>query len=353
LPSISWIFNKVLNRVETKLKRTRLISNPPELTIEPTLQCNSDCIMCNRSFNREEDKISQGFLSWDILNKTSPYWPTAHILFGGFGESFMHPQYLEMLRAMKHAGASVYTYSNGILLTEALSMGLVDAKMNKINISMGGATGETYRKIRGVDAFQTVVRNLKSLRDYKRERATPFPRVSFNVVAMESVMPEIKDILELAKELGVEEMAMPNLVVQGDALLDEFIWSNMEKNQKIIAEAVTLAKKLQITFHPPVLDEREGYCWDLFTRLNVNWDGSVMSCAMERFILGDLRSQSITEIWNSPALSKLRGDFLAGRAAQHCPQCSCRNLTRESLVNPWFNARSKADRLWDEKGSAE
>lgn len=342
---LNYLANRALNAFERKLGRTRLLSRPCELTIEPTLQCNSDCIMCNRSFNREEDKLAQGFLSWEVLNRTAPLWPSARILFGGFGEALMHPQYLEMLQAMKRAGAYVYTFSNGILLTEEKGRGLVQAGMDKICISMGGATRETYRKVRGVDAFDAVVRNLRALKAYKEERGTPLPRVSFNVVAMESVMPELCGILELAKELGVEELAMPNLVVQGEALREEFIWSNLERNRALIEAARQEAQRLAIRFHPPRLDEREGYCWDLFTRLNVNWDGSVMSCAMERFILGDLRSQSIAEIWNAPGLIKLRQAFLAGKGAELCPQCSCRNLSRESLLNPWFNSRAKADKV--------
>jgi MoaA/NifB/PqqE/SkfB family radical SAM enzyme len=301
--------------------------------------------MCNRSFNREEDKQAQGFLSWEVLNKTAPFWPSSHILFGGFGESLMHPRYLEMLKAMKSTGASVHTYSNGILLTEEMAKGLVDAGMNKISVSLGGATRETYHKVRGVDAFDAVVQNLRFLNEYKKLKGTQFPRVSFNVVAMESVMSEVNGMLELAKELGVEEMSMPNLVVQGDSLRHEFIWSDREKNRTIIDTAEKLAERLSIRFHAPVLDEREGYCWDLFNRLNINWDGSVMSCAMERFILGDLRTQTIAGIWNSPGLVKLRSDFLAGKAAEHCPQCACRNLTQESLMNPWVNARSKADKV--------
>ena len=59
MPRLSYLVNRAANTIERKLGRTRLFSRPSELTIEPTLQCNSDCIMCNRSFNREEDKLAQ------------------------------------------------------------------------------------------------------------------------------------------------------------------------------------------------------------------------------------------------------------------------------------------------------
>jgi MoaA/NifB/PqqE/SkfB family radical SAM enzyme len=301
--------------------------------------------MCNRSFNREEDKLAQGFLSWDVFNKTIPFWPYARVLFGGFGEALMHPNYLEMLQKLKKSGAYVYTYSNGILLTETIARGFADTGMDKIYISMGGSTRETYHHVRGVDAFDTVVKNLKYLNDYKKEKGTSYPHVAFNVVAMTSVMPELVGILELAKELGAEEVSMPNLVVQGDSILHESVWLDQKTNKEIFDHAGRKAEQLKITFHPPVMDEREGLCWDLFSRLNVNWDGSVMSCAMERFILGDLHSQTIKQIWNSAGIKKLRGGFLQGKAVDLCPNCACRKLSKDNLLNPWANSRREADKV--------
>lgn len=340
------VMNKVLNILERKAGRTRLISRPTELTIEPTLQCNSNCLMCNRNFSRKDDKRAEGFLSWETFNKTAPFWLFARrVLFSGFGEPLLHPDYLEMLLAMKRRGVYVSMYSNGVLLNEKLGRGIVEAGMDKIYISMGGATRETYQKIRGIDAFEIVVQNLKALKTYKKKRGTRLPRVAFNVVAMNSVMNEIEGLLQMAKELGVEELAMPNLVVQGESLRHESIWLDCKKNQETINKAARRAEQLNIRFLPPVLQEREGFCWDIFSKLNINWDGSVMSCALERFFLGDLRKQELADIWNSAGLVNLRKEFLKGGVRKHCPNCACWKVTPDSFLNPWINARDHADKV--------
>lgn len=96
--NIKTLFRRTLNYIEIKLKRSRLISKPLFVGIEPTLQCNSNCIMCNRQFNRKEDKLANGFLSWDTFNKVKPFFKYAEaVCFGGFGESLLHPDYLPML----------------------------------------------------------------------------------------------------------------------------------------------------------------------------------------------------------------------------------------------------------------
>ena len=84
--------NKILNRLEMKAKRIRMLSRPVELTLEPTLKCNSNCLMCNRNFSRAETKQAEGFLSWATFRKVQPFFQTAErVLFGGFGKCYGSP----------------------------------------------------------------------------------------------------------------------------------------------------------------------------------------------------------------------------------------------------------------------
>jgi len=50
-------------------------------------------------------------------------------------------------------------------------------------------------------------------------------------------------------------------------------------------------------------------CRSLFEIMVVNWDGTVMSCALERYVVGDLKESSIDEIWNSKGMVELRRDY--------------------------------------------
>lgn len=340
-------YNKILNRSEIKLKRIRLISRPVELTLEPTLKCNSNCIMCNRNFNRKEAKNAEGFLSWDILWKVKPFFKYAErVGFSGFGEPLLHPEYLAMLREIKKAGSFVYFFTNGTLMTEEIGKELVEAGIDMICVSIGGASRDTYKKIRGIDAFKTVVDNIKRISEYKRKIKRKKPLLSFNVVAMNSLLPELEALLDLAHELGVEHIAFPNLVVQGESMNKESIWHNKEKAGKTFKKAGDLARELGITFIAPRLDICKIDCREFFKSLYITWDGKVLSCALERYIIGDLNKSTIASIWNGKGITKLRKDYYKKGLEGTCPNCPCWDNRPETFLSPWINSREYAKKIF-------
>lgn len=79
----------------------------------------------------------------------------------------------------------------------------VDIGIDMICISMGGSTRQTYQKIRGVDGFDQVVQNIKKINEYKILKNKKTPVLSFNVVAMNSLMPELVSLVRLAHGIGV------------------------------------------------------------------------------------------------------------------------------------------------------
>lgn len=341
------VLTKLINLLEIRMKRTRLISRPLNITLEPTLRCNSNCIMCNRNFNRKEDKASQGFLSWEILNAAKPFFKHAKsVLFGGFGEALMHPDYIPMLKEIKKEGPFVYFFTNGILLTEETGQALVEAGIDRISISMGGASRETFHKIRGVDAFDQVVDNIRKLDAYKRKTNRKKPVLAFNVVAMTSILNEFEALMHLAKSVGVESVTMPNMVVQGKELMDESIWHHEKKARAAIIKAADLSKKLGIHYSPPNLDRCTVDCHEFFKKFAINWDGTVMSCPMERYIVGDLKKNTMEEIWNGTGMRGLRKRYFEEGIQGVCPNCFSWDNRPEAYLYPAENAREFANKLY-------
>ncbi len=338
--------NDLLNRIEQRLGRPRLISRPVDLTLEPTLRCNSNCIMCNRNFSRREDKKADGFLSWDVLEKVRPFFRfTRSVEFSGFGEPLLHPEFLPMLREIKKFAGFVYFYTNGILLSEGLGRGLVDAGADLISISIGGATRETYRRIRGVDSFDQVVANIRSISGYKIQKGVGKPILAFNVVIMNSLLPELREMVTLAHAIGVSRIALPNLVAQGEAMIPESVWGNREAALEEFRKTRDFARNLAVEFQAPELRGFSLRCRAFFKRMFITWDGLVLSCPLERFRVGDLREQKIGSIWNGDGLRKLRRRYLRQGPAALCPRCPCWDDRPESYLRPWPNSREFAEKV--------
>jgi len=339
--------NKILNHYEQRVRRKRLISHPVEITLEPTLQCNSNCLMCNRNFSRKETKKAEGFLSWEIFERVRPLFRFAEsVEFSGFGEGLLHPEYLKMLKEIKRSGPYVHCFSNGVLLNEDMGKGLVDAGMNRIGISIGGATRETYRMIRGIDAFDTVVENIRRLTAYKRKQGKKDPELSFNVVAMTSLLGEMNSLVNLASELGVNDITMPNLVVQGAIVKDESLWLHRERAISVFKSAAKSALEKGISFHPPRLEIARSDCNAFYRRTYISWDGKVLSCPLERYILGDIRDKSFGEIWNGRGLRTLREQYNREGLECTCPNCSCWDNRPEVFLSPPENSREYAE-IWE------
>jgi len=64
------------------------------------------------------------------------------------------------------------------------------------------------------------------------------------------------------------------------------------------------------------------FCLLPWTHLHVRADGSARPCcAWSGPLLGDARSSSLAELWNSPILKALRSDLMSGRPVTGCARC--------------------------------
>jgi MoaA/NifB/PqqE/SkfB family radical SAM enzyme len=338
--------NSFLNRLEIRLKRVRILSRPVELTLEPTVECNSNCLMCNRNFDRREAKDVRGFLSWDIFRKVKPHFKYVRRLeFSGFGEPLLHPEYLSMMEEIKRSGPFIYLFTNGMRMDENVGRGLVDVGADQVFISMGGAKRETYARIRGIDAFDQVIDNIKSLTAHKKNKGRTRPRLAFNVVLMKTLVPELEALVRLAADIGVEQIGFPNLVVQGESMAAESVWNDLEPAKKSLQKAGRLARQLRVEFITPSLIPIRSICWDFFRRLFITWDGKVLSCPLERYLYGDIQEITIDRMWNSPGLVRLRKEFYKKGLDELCAKCTCWDNRPEAFLDPWTNSRASAIRL--------
>ncbi len=337
--------NKHVNRLEIRGKRTRLLSRPVHISLEPTLQCNSNCIMCNRNAVRGEEVKRGGFLSWSVVEALQPFlrWSET-VLFGGFGEPLLHPEYVPMLRYIKKQGPEVYFFTNGLLLTPEIAKGLLDAGVDQVSVSFGGASPETYKRIRGVD-MAGIVKNLKDFNTLRKEHPASKTRVHLNIVAMNSVLKELEEIVSLASELGIEEIALPNLSVQRDDLSHESPWNDLDNARRLLSSAEEQARTHGIRLVPPDLTIKQAMCYQLFKSITVTWDGLVLSCPLERYIVGDVKETTVQGIWNNGAMVELRRKTLDKGMENVCPNCLCWDNRPGAFLKPNPNSREFAEDL--------
>src|SRR5260370_38222481 len=146
---------------------------PRSIYIEPTTRCNGLCQQCPSTLlSREEDR-DLPFEQFCFIVDQFPV--LERVVLHGLGEPLLNKDLPHMIRYLKERGTYVLFNSNGILLNAARGQALIDAELDEYRLSMDGSTRETYARVRGVDAFDKIWRNVHAFIVQQREQNASKP----------------------------------------------------------------------------------------------------------------------------------------------------------------------------------
>ncbi|MEI7437299.1 MAG: radical SAM protein [bacterium] len=327
-------------RFLARLLAGRHVPLPRHLIIEITSFCNLRCRMCpktNNSVNTPENNV----MAWDIFERLIPLLPRIESLdlTGVWGEAFLHPKlYVDMLKTIKAHGSDVYTISNGTLITDDLARQLVEHDLNKLIVSLDAATPETYSVIRPPGRFEDVLKGLGFIDAWKKKLGRTQPRLELAFVGMKSNIEEFPRVIELAHDLGVEQVCL-QAMGEYPGLENESIATHFKSlGRRVFEEGQRRGRELgvSVVLQPPdqfeddrkehnVLDDRRDYekqCYDLWNKALVAATGNVLPCCASPVSMGNLRNSSFEQIWRGAAFTGLRRQFLGGEVPEMCKQCT-------------------------------
>ena len=189
---------------------TSVVTLPRSIYIEPTSRCNELCQQCPRTLlSREDDRD----LSFERFRAIVDQFPVLErVVLHGLGEPLLNKELPLMIRYLKARKVYVLFNSNGILLTEKRAQELIDAGLDEYRLSMDGATRETYARVRGVDAFEKIWRNIGHFITMQKAQQVGKPAVSLWFTAMRENLPELPLLVELAHQHGIPEVHLQRLV---------------------------------------------------------------------------------------------------------------------------------------------
>ncbi len=342
--------NTLLNEVERKLGRGHLLSNPDIVHIEPTTACNLGCKMCGRSTYWTDLVENSAHMKRETFVKLRPFLRTARMaVLHGWGEPLLHPDLLWMVKVCKAEGCMVTFHTNGQLLDDKAATDLIDAGLDHLTISIDGATEESYRAARGAK-LETLLANLRRVDAIKRERNTPYPRLTFKSVVMKRNLHELPRLVELAAECGVGEIELNNLIVYNPAVADQSVFDQREEVEAVHREALAHAESRGIRMFYGGVEEKDGVPACPFRAFTVTCDGTVGPCGPQRFAMGNIHDAPLRDMWNQPDLVEMRRGYARRELPEQCERCPGRTNQADDYLRPdlTYLQQTLDARRWDE-----
>ncbi len=161
--------NLVLNQVESRARRTRLLSHPHVLHVEPSAVCNSDCQLCpvGLKYHRLARKGTPRYMALDDFATIIDKYRRLGVVvrFGGWGEPTMNRELGQMVAHAHRARLHTAVLTNGNFSDKRLARfkDLFSAGLDHAVISLHGVSREafsTYQPSRELAGVLNVVEDL-------------------------------------------------------------------------------------------------------------------------------------------------------------------------------------------------
>ncbi len=363
-----------LEEEPTGLRLSRSTENLARVYVETTNQCNLDCVTCMRNVWEEPPGRMSEAVFQRILEGVQAVQPTPSVFFGGFGEPLTHPLICEMVEQAHQAGAVVELITNGILLEEPMVQRLMAAGLDRVWVSLDGATPESYADVRLGAALPQVIANLQSLKKLRGWISEAKPRLGIAFVAMKRNIAELPELVRLGKSLGADQFSISNVLPHTAELREEMLYlrSLYECDQRpwegkplismprIDINPITSDSLINLLKSHPLLataqeELRLGADACPFVEkasLSVRLDGAVAPCLAllhdhrsylddtrrqsKAFSVGSLKERSLVELWQDPNYRDLRERLLYFDFPP-CASCNSCDMAEANLEDCFGN----------------
>ncbi len=309
-------------------------TGPDTLQIDPTNNCNNDCIACWC----HSPLLTEMKMPPEVRLQTIPLqnlnrlvddvaaMGTREIYLAGGGEPFMHPQIMEFLAHIKKRGLICSVNTNFTLVNQERVQKMVDLGVDHLTVSVWAGTPEVFARThpnKGEETFNRLRDTLIALKDAKKKANTCHPLIKVYHVLSKINYREIEEMVQFTKDVGAESVEFTPMDTMPDKT--DYLLLNEDERRWLHEKCLELERKRGGAEAPgePLL-----FRWDQFVRristsdtvigehdrnvietipCTVGWsfarvlaDGNINFCLKShRIPIGNIYRQTFREVWNS------------------------------------------------------
>lgn len=300
----------------TKLEKVIPLDTPLVVFVDPSDACNFKCRFCPTSDRDLMKAVGRPWkqLSFDLFTKIADdmlAFPNKVEVLRLYkdGEPLLNKRLVDMIKYAKDIGASnrIDTTTNASLLNKEKGKAIADAGLDRINISVYGMTNDHYKNFSGVKLeFERVLGNIRDFYEI-RGNCEMLVKINGDTLSPEEKQMFLDQFGDYADKIHIEHIM---------SCWPEFELRGVEVNSSkgIYGQEI---KEIDACPYP-------------FYSFSINSDGLVSVCFLDwgrKMIVGDVKEQSVQEIWDGKQMRSYRKMFLEGKRKQHQTCGNCGQMT--------------------------
>jgi radical SAM protein with 4Fe4S-binding SPASM domain len=294
----------------------RQFGMPVFISMEPTTSCNLRCPQCPsglRQFTRDTGMLEEKLFESTI---TQLHHDLHSLTFYFQGEPFLNRKFLDMVKRASSLNVFTITSSNAHYLDADTAKKTVESGLDKLIISIDGTTQQSYEAYRVGGQLTRVIEGTKAVIAQKRAQESRTPHVVWQFVVFAHNQHEVKEVKELGKKLGVDEVKIKTAQIYDFTEGSKLMPSDSRYSRYTRSEDGKFRIRNRLLNH----------CWRMWQGCVITWDGKVVPCCFDKDAshrLGDLGSQDFREVWFSPSYNSFRQTILGSRkSVDICTNCT-------------------------------
>ena len=302
--------NRILIKLSYRFGVSRLWSMPKKLAIDPTNHCDLKCPLCPTGLG--DKTVSRGLMKLDQFKSVIDHlgkWLQSVDMYS-WGEPLLNKSFVKMMRhsATEHDIRTITSLHLNNLTDEQVE-GFVTSGLDKLIVSVDGATQEVYEKYRVGGDIEKVFTNMKRLMEAKKRHNSKV-NVVWNFLVMKQNEHQMDMAKKRAKEIGVEiTFSIMRTNLKDDILRK--VEDNIETDAEWIPE--------NPDYNPYDLEQKKQknpikFCKRPWMETFINWNGDVFPCGCvvteSKYSMGNAFETDFKDIWNGDKYIAARKELL-------------------------------------------
>jgi len=296
------------------------LSTPLSIYVDPSSACNLQCGFCPTADRDLMKRVRYvGFMNFDLYRKIIDNLqefdrPVHKLKLYCDGEPLLNPRFADMVRYAKESGVvkKITTTTNASRLSPELNLHIVEAGLDQINISIYGMNAEQYFNFAKAKVdFDRLVGNVRHLFEHRGQCEM---KVKIN-----------GDVISKADEARFYEIFEPI----ADGVNVEHVMACWVQTPEFNLSEKGLMPNPLLGIHGQQIQNVQVCPYVLYS-FTIHPEGTASACFLDwgrKLLIGDVRTQSVKEIWDGASLRTHQLMMLRGERKNHPICANCGQMT--------------------------